>query len=224
MPPARSALFLLCALLFLPACQSMQRRAEWRSPAPPQNYFHPETEGIQIRRVAVLPFHDERTGPQQLSNIESAFRAELTKSAFFEIVPIGRTELEAITGQGQLPSTSLIPAGLLAELRRRHGVDGVIFTDLTHFFPYRPVSLGVRSKLVDVGTGEIRWAYDCLFDSGNAAIAKDARDFQKLTSAPGYPFATDSDIVLQSPTRFAHYAANRTYHSLQDAPDPASNQ
>lgn len=216
----RSFLLLACTLLALPGCQSMQRRAQWRNPAPPQNFFHPETEGVQIRRVALLPFYNDRLDLQQLANVETAFRAELTRNALFEIVPVSRLEMEEITGRPQLASTDLVPADLLAELRRRHGVDGILFTDLTHYFPYRPVSIGVRSKLVDVGNGDIRWAFDYLFDSGNPSTANDARDFNQLTDARGYPFRTDTDIILQSPSRFAQYAANRTYASLRKGPKP----
>lgn len=203
-------------------CQTLRKRAAYR-PAKPENFFHPETQGIAIRRVAMLPFYNQNRSGTEMANVEQAFHAELTKTSLFEVVQVSRADMGDWFGRPQVSSVELLPTNLLSELQSRYGVDAVLFTDLTHYFPYRPVSIGVRTKLVDAATGEIRWAFDYLFDSGNPVIAKNARLFRAYRDQTGYP-KLQSDIVLQSPRRFAQFAANETYDSLLNGPDSAKPQ
>ena len=184
-------------------------------PPPPPSYFSPATAAEQLRRVALLPLHSEAYPDQYMRRLDATFHAELTKKALFEVVPVSRAELEAIFGERQFSSTGELPAEALKKLREQCGVDGVIFTDLTHFSPYRPVSMGVRTKLVAVSTGQIRWAFDTIFDAGNSSVAEAAKRFQVASGNERLPLTTDGGSILQSPTRFAKYVASETYASLR---------
>ena len=93
-------------------------------------------------------------------------------------------------------------------------MDGIVFTDLTHYSPYRPLAIGVRAKLVDAASGEVRWAFDYIFDSGTPAIALAAKTYQTRYNGDNLPLAGDGGTVLISPTRFARFVANQTYVSL----------
>lgn len=185
------------------------------APPPPPTYFSSATPGEQLRRVALLPIHSDAYPDQYLRRLDATFHAELTKRALFEVVAVSRAELEAIFGERQFSSTDELPADALKRLRDRCGVDGVIFTDLTHFSPYRPVSMGVRTKLVAVSTGQIRWAFDTVFDAGNSSIAEAAKRFQIACSNEHQPLTSDGGSILQSPTRFAKYVASETYAGLR---------
>ena len=182
---------------------------------PPQNYFAPATQAGQFRRVALLPMSSGTFPDQTVRALDAAFLSELSKRGLFEIVPVSRAQMEALFGERQFSSTDTLPADALKRLQERCGVDGVLFTDLTHFSPYRPVSMGVRTKLVAVTTGEIRWAFDCVFDAGNAAVAESAKRFQMTYSNEHQPLTTDGGSILLSPMRFAKYVANETYASLR---------
>ena len=54
-----------------------------------------------------------------------------------------------------------------------------MFTDLHSFNPYRPLSLGVRSKLVDLKSGEFMWAVDESIDAGDASVMVTAIAYQR---------------------------------------------
>ena len=211
----------LCALagvlsLFSGGCATLKLAvAPAPPPPPPPNYFAPATPGEQLRRVALLPLHSETYPDQYMRRLDATFHAELTKKALFEVVPVSRAELESLFGERQFSSTDELPAEALKRLREHYGVDGVLFTDLTHFSPYRPVSMGVRTKLVAVSTGQIRWASDTVFDAGNSSVAEAAKRFQVACSNEHQPLSTDGGSILQSPTRFAKYVASETYSSLR---------
>ena len=90
-----------------------------------------------------------------------------------------------------------------------------MFTDHTHYSPYRPVSVGVRSKLVDIESGRIHWASDVLLDSGNSNVAAAARAYQKAFCRDNFPVESDGGTVLMSPRLFVKFAAFSNYSSLQ---------
>ena len=184
------ALLVLLAIA-LPGCHTVRENIRARIPAAPPpppprtaNFFAPPMpdKSRPMRRVAMLPLSGAQLTPEALRDITTAFQAELSKKAIFEVVPVTGAELEAICGQRQLSSVEPMPADLLNSLREKLGAEGVLFTDITHLHPYRPVAIGVRAKLVDITSGAISWASDCVYDSGHPLIADNARRFQRQFS------------------------------------------
>ncbi len=197
-------------------CETLKlKRTKVAVAAVPQNYFAPAKTGEQFRRVALLPMYSGNFPDQYVRALDAAFLSELSKRGLFEIVPVSRAQMESLFGERQFASTDTLPADALKQLQERCGVDGVLFTDLTHFSPYRPVSMGVRAKLVAANTGQIRWAFDYVFDAGNAAVAGAAKRFQMTYSNEQQPLTSDGGSILLSPTRFAKYVASETYASLR---------
>ncbi len=223
----KSALVALLAFS-LSGCNAVQKTVRsYRTPAPPPppparttNFFKSPVpdKSLPMRRVAMLPLSGEQVSPEALRDIASAFHAELSKKALFEVVPIGGSELESMCGQRQLSSVRPLPAQVLEAVREKYGADGVLFTDITHLHAYRPIAIGVRAKLVDVGSGAISWASDCVYDSGHPTVAENARIYQRQFSDPHRSVPDDGGSVLLSPSRFAKYVANATFNSL----DPSS--
>jgi hypothetical protein len=201
--------------LVLQGCESLRHSNTERRVPEQRNYFSEQMQGAPMRRVAVLPAYNERYSGDYLRSIDSAFSGELTKRSLFEVVAVGRQELESVMGVRQLASVEVLPSNLLVKLREHLGVDGVLFIDLTQFSPYQPVSMGVRMKLVDVSTGQIRWAYDSLFDAANPAVAMSARDYQLNASESVRPIPGDGGSVLLSPTLFSKYVAAQSFRGLR---------
>ncbi len=184
-------------------------------PPPPPNVFTAPVPSEPLRRVALLPMHSTAFPDHYVRELDVAFQTELSKRAVFEVVPVSRAQMEALFGERQFSSTEALPAGALARLGEQCGVDGVLFTDLTQFSPYRPVSMGIRTKLVAASTGQIRWAFDNVFDAGNARVAESAKRFQIAFSNEHQPLTSDGGSVLLSPVRFAKFVASETYASLR---------
>ena len=224
----RKPVFLAVLALALGGCHSVRESLRAKLPLPPPpprpktaNFFTPPLpdKSRPMRRVAMLPLSGAQLTPEALRDITAAFQAELSKKAVFEVVPVSGTELEAICGQRQLSSVEPMPAQLLDSLRERLGAEGVLFTDITHLHAYRPVAIGVRAKLVDIGSGAISWACDCVYDSGHPAIAENARQFQRQFSDPHRAIPDDGGSVLISPMRFAKFVASATFNTLEVSPD-----
>ena len=214
----RTFLFVCPALigaLLATGCQT--RKTAYVKPEldAPQSWFAQSGPGRPIRRVAMLPAHHSKLPGEILKDIDLALNAELSKKAVFEVVPISRSAMELLTDRREISSVERVPGDLFRKLREQYGVDAVMFNDLTHYSPYRPVSLGVRSKLVDIETGGIHWASDVMLDSGNANVAASARAYQRVLCRDNSPVKPDGGTVLMSPRLFAQFAAFSNYASLK---------
>jgi hypothetical protein len=208
-------LFLVVAGSLVTGCQSGRRTTVSARPDAPQNWFLPTNPGRMIRRVAMLPVYHARIPGEVLKDIDAALVSELSKKAVFEVVPLSRTEMEGLIGVREVSSVERVPGDLFRKLQEQYGVEGVMLTDLTHYSPYRPVSVGVRSKLVDIESGRIHWASDVLLDSSNAGVAAAAREYQKVLCRDNFPIQGDGGTVLMSPRLFVKFAAYSNYVSLQ---------
>ena len=181
----------------------------------PQSWFRPTGPSRAMRRIAILPVHHARLPGSLLRDIDIAFNEELSKKAVFEVVPVTRETMEKLVDRREVSSVEQIPGDLFRKLRDQYGVEGVMFNDLTHYSPYRPVCIGVRSKLVDIETGGIHWASDLMLDSGNANVSAAARAYQKVLCKDNFPIEGDGGTVLLSPRLFAQFAAFSNYASLK---------
>lgn len=211
----------IAALTFL-GCASLRHKIVY-TPAPPLPSYYDLQRGVPIRRVAMLPLCYEQEIGRDSSDLDTSFHAELTKTTLFEVVWISRSQLETMVGRRQISSVETVPTELFSQLASQFGVDAVLFTDVTHYFPYQPIAVGVRCKLADIHNGEIRWAFDHLFDSGKPSVAVAARHFYLTNSQTNLPICNDGSSVLQSPLRFSGYAAWETYRSLINKPCPAAD-
>ncbi|WP_221029983.1 DUF799 domain-containing protein [Actomonas aquatica] len=197
------------ALLASTGCESVSDRLAVDPLTPsykPTNVAGPDYLPIEVRRVAVLPvWSGQPLDERSLTNIEQAFNVALTRAARFEVVPVSRDNLRAWVKHSSLGSTEALPANLFTQLHERLGADAVLFVDVTSYSPYPPLSVGLRTRLIQLDNGALLWATDELFDAARAATAAGARRHH----LQGGPAPADlSPTVLQSPARFVAYAAD----------------
>lgn len=178
------------------------------------NVYRPAVDG-GLSRVAVLPLAGEIQPPDALREMDQTFFSEFNKAQVFEGVRLNRNDLMDLLHQEQVPSTEPVPRELLIALKQRFSAEAVLFVDITHYRPYRPISISVRTKLVSLRTNEVLWAIDSTFDSAEPAVAEAARLYSKLTEQnPTLLKASDSSGVLLSPQRFARFVAREVFATL----------
>ena len=207
------------SLTLLAGCATKKEKIKPPPPPPAaENYFSNPSRGQPMRRVAVLPLNAPQVPPETMREVTAAFNSELNKKALFEVAPVSQSELETMCGERQLSSVEQIPGELPGKLRQKLGAEGVLLIDITHFNSYRPVSIGVRAKLIDISNGQIRWAFDYVFDAGHPAVAEAAKKFQVQYADQRQSIPDDGGSILLSPARFSKYVAAQTFASLQKGP------
>ena len=177
------------------------------------NIFSVEFLPADFAKVAVLPVHHKLDSSAEISFIDGTLINELNGKARLEAVPVTKDALLQLTGERNFSSTDPLPPELLNRLRSKYGADGVLLTDITHYYPYKPISIGLRCKLADASTGEILWSADTVYNSGNQEIQVAALHFQKKKSGSPFPLE-DSGSILQSPRYFSRFVASSVLDTL----------
>jgi hypothetical protein len=174
----------------------------------PRNITGPVRWPEDIRRVAVLPVADA-TGalPQNfVTTYDAPWLAALQQSQRAEFVPVDRPTYARWTNAPRPPvSTSALPADWASRIAAGTGADAAMLVDVTLCSPYSRLSLGLRAKLVRFDTGEVVWAADESFDAADPEVARAAR---RHARAGLMGREADALAVLQSPSKFAAYAAD----------------
>lgn len=181
----------------------------------PTNYSGEVQLPATLRRVVLLPVAGGSIAPaESAAALMPLLVAELQKQNRFEVVPLTREESLTRFRLEEISSTAVVPPSLISQLRRDYAADGVVFVDLTVYKSYRPLAIGLRAKLVSTeGDARVLWAFDEVFSATDPKVANSARRHFAETDRHGVP-ADFTHAVLQSPSRFASYAAAEMFATL----------
>jgi hypothetical protein len=163
-------------------------------------------------RIVMLPIYCKEVIGGARQDLDPSFRTQLLPVLPYEVVSVSRPELAGLTGRDQISSIEAIPPDVLRALRDKYAATAVLFTDITLYRPYRPLAIGVRSKLVSLDSLDILWAADRVVDSSDPATAEEAVHFADPTTKASSDRA--NQVILQSPRRFAGFAAHEIYSTL----------
>ena len=165
-----------------------------------------------FERVAALPIYNTTPTGDALEALDEIFHSELSKLLPLEVVIVSRADLLAALGEQQFASTAVIPQKLIQYLKDKYAVQGVVFTDMPVYRPYRPINIAVRSKLVQISDMQILWSANGILDSGEPGIAASALQYADRNLHG--PCGGTAQLILQSPRRYAAFVANGLYGTL----------
>jgi hypothetical protein len=190
----------------------------------PQNHVGEPSLG-GMRRVVLLPVCGGTLAPvETVAGLDPVVAAALSRQNRFEVVVFSRDDFRHRFHVEEISSSGALPHDLIATLRRDFAADGVIFVDLTVFRAYRPLALGLRAKLATLdGAARLVWTFDNIFSADDPAVANAARHHFIGADRGGVP-ADLTPGVLQSPARFADYAADAMFATLPPVVAPVVAQ
>lgn len=203
-------------ILAVAGCTTSERYAFYHESAPftPTNvYKKSDYLPDEVKRVVLLPIYTQAIEGTLLNELDHVFYTELLKMNRFETVLVTRDFLREHFSVLQVASTEALPAHFIQKLLDIVDSDAVLFLDLTTYRPYMPISIGVRAKLAQKQGGDIVWAFDDVFDSGEPSVAAAASLFQNENYRLGYP-ADLANSILKSPLWFSKYVAHNVFCSL----------
>ncbi len=167
-----------------------------------------------VRRVVLLPMcRGNVTTPEMAGALDPVLAAELLQQNRFEMVALSREECRRRFGVEEFSSVAALPPSLFPALRRDLAADAVLFVDLTAYRAYRPLAIGWRGKLVNLADARVIWTFDNIFAADVPGVANSARHFFLDRDQEKAP-SDFTEATLQSPTRFASYAASAMWTTL----------
>lgn len=180
----------------------------------PTNFAAEKKLPADLRRVLVLPVSVGSLAPEETSlTLDAVVVQALQEQQRFEVVPLPREESLRLFGAREFSSTAALPHGMIEQLAARYAVDAVLFTDITAYQPYRPQSIGFRSKLATVRDVRLVWTFDEVISASNPAVANSARRLP-FQAAQGRGPVDLSPGTLLSPSRYAAFAAGEMFRTL----------
>lgn len=205
----------LTIILMATSCRKFEEekvvaRAE---PFVPQNLYPIERLPAYINRVAVMPCYYPDPDSTLLSFADDIFNQELSQERIFETVRIQPSFLKRAYGEVRMSSSSTLPEGFLKAVEANTMANAILFIDLSSYKPYKPMSLSVRAKLVDIKSGEFHWAIDETFDTGHANVIVGASIFQEKAQVRALSQKTSGSVV-HSPRSFTKYIASTVFSTL----------
>ncbi len=179
----------------------------------PQNYQAAASlEGI--RRVVLLPIWTGHSEARETAReLDAVLRVALLQQNRFEVVLLSRTQCQTRFQSEALASAAALPPQFFSWLRREFAADAVLFVDLTAFNAYPPLTMGFRAKLARFEETSLVWSFDQVFAAMIPEVANSARHHYLGLDHGGVP-ADGTGFVLQSPLRFAGYAATAMFGTL----------
>lgn len=199
--------------------------------APPQEVMPGIVWPAGMRRLAVLPIHANRPIDDVQRDMDGIFRGELSKVVKYEIVEVPRQEMLSLVGRESISSSAVLPNDLIRALRQNFAADAVMFIDFTVFRPYRPIAIGVRTKIVDLRNMEVIWMADGILDTAEPDVSEMATQFAGSGLniryiSPTIPqggkreASSGNQVILQSPRLFAGFVAHEAFATLAPPPPP----
>ncbi|MEO6875354.1 MAG: hypothetical protein ABI222_11105 [Opitutaceae bacterium] len=192
----------------------------WSKSAHAGSYYAPANHSgdavlpSSIRRVVLLPLCGGQVVPESsVTELDPVVAAALQQQNRFEIISLSRDDCIRLFGASELSSVAALPANFMATLRQEYAADAVLLVDITVFHAYRPLSIGFRAKLATVQEARLVWTFDNLFSAADPMVINSARRHVLTAGMPDTP-ADQSAAVLQSPSRFAAYAAETMFATL----------
>ncbi len=179
----------------------------------PRNLYPIERLPTYFNRVVLMPCYYPDEASSVLDFADEIFYREFSQARLFEVVQLSPSQCGKLFGKQRLGSNEPLPDGFLDALESETQANGVAFIDLHSYKPYRPISLGIRCKLVDIKSGEFMWAIDETIDAGDASVIVAANRFQKSKQVHALSAKTDGS-VLQSPRLFSKFAASTVFETL----------
>ncbi len=183
------------------------------APYVPSNFRGETRLPDDVQRVALLPIHgDGVMSVETATSLDAVLLKALQQQTRFEVVVITRAECQRLFDADDFSSVSALPHGFLEAIASRYAVDAVLFTDITAFQAYRPLTLGFRSKLASVREVRLLWAFDEVFSADDPKMRYSTHQYHRTgdRSAPSNPLPT----ALQSPSRFGAVAADLMFRTL----------
>ncbi len=166
-----------------------------------------------LRRVGLLPLACDVREQARLRELQQSLAFELSRTAPFEIVLLGDSDLEEVTQPAAHQRGTYSPNTILTAARRFR-LDGLLVGTVTHFESYAPLALGVKLELVPVETGLPIWIADLDLDTSEARV-RESIDIYQARRLDAGGAADDSTVVLLSPRSFLRFAAGEVARTFE---------
>lgn len=199
-------LLLLGALL--PGCRNY-----YKAPAHRADYYYlnREKDPAAIGRVAIIELDNYSSYPQIARDVTEALFQAMQKKQVFGLTTIHQQEPAWRSLQTKLDSTYTLDQ--LAAMRRTLKCSAIMTGTITQYQPYPHMVIGLRLKLLDLTDGQLVWALEQVWDSGDKATEYRIKDYFEHQKRSGFAPLREQLAVI-SPLEFMKFVTYEVAETL----------
>ena len=162
-------------------------------------------------RIAIVELQNDSSYPQMSSDITEALFQSLQKKQVFGLTIV--RQRDPLWKSLQLEPDTTYTLEQMASVRQTLKCDGVLIGTITEFEPYPHTAVGLRLKLIDLTSGELRWAIEQVWNSSDKVTEKRIKKYLAETKSSA---ANDSNerIAAISPLEFMKYVSYEVAQTL----------
>jgi len=226
--PGTPAVLLLALLQYGTGCQSIRDSIDGSVIGPfhePHNH-HLANGGWSddITVVAVMPLtpgRGDQWTEQGMELMQPILTEELARFNLFEAITVTSAKLTALTGTPRVRPHEYLPnnfpaviAALDKQRTDRKVCDAVLFCELDTFRPYPPMAMGWKFRLFNLGTGDLVWTFDEVFNVGDPRVNNSLRRYMRTQRMTHMDIFRDS-LVIDSPRVLARYSLTTALETMR---------
>ena len=200
-------LLLLLGVL-LPGCRNY-----YKAPAHRADYYYlnREKNPAAIGRVAIIELDNYSSYPQIARDVTEALFQAMQKKQVFGLTTIHQQEPAWRSLQTKLDSTYTLDQ--LAAMRRTLKCSAIMTGTITQYQPYPHMVIGLRLKLLDLTDGQLVWALEQVWDSGDKATEYRIKDYFEHQKRSGFAPLREQ-LAIISPLEFIKFVTYEVAETL----------
>jgi hypothetical protein len=205
-----NSLKLLLLAVFLAGCTS----AKQGSPPSQSNYYlNPKKPISTIGRVALVELDNLSQRPEVSADTTQALFEAIQKRNVFGLTIVYHSD-PACKGL-LIEGDKNYSLENLAVLRKNLKADAALIGEVTQYYSYPRLAIGLRLKLIDLRDGTLMWAIEQFWDSTDKQVENRAEVFFKTQIRSGFD-PIEYRMAMVSPRMFLKFVAwevAQTLHS-----------
>jgi len=185
-------------LLLLPAVLSGCRNYYYKTPAEAAAYYYlnPTKNLTSVGRVALVELDNDSSYPQISTDVTEALFQSLQKKQVFGLTIVRQQEPSWRSLQLNLDSTYTLAQ--LSAIREALKCNAILVGTITQYRPYPHTVIGLRLKLLDLTDGQLLWALEQVWDSGDKTTEYRIKQYFEHQKRSGFAPLREELVAVSS--------------------------
>lgn len=200
-------------LLFLAALVLSGCRSYFKPSARPADYYYLNHNKnlTSIGTVAIVELDNRSSYPEVSSDVTEALFQALQKKQIFGLAVV--RQQEPSWRSLQLDQDSVYTLDQLAAIRRTLRCNAILTGTITQYQPYPHMVIAMRLKLLDLTDGQLAWALEQVWDSGDKTTELRIKDYFQKQKRQGFAPLREQLAVI-SPIEFLKFVTYEVAETL----------
>jgi TolB-like protein len=157
-----------------------------------------------VGRVALLELDNLSSHQELAGTFTQTLADELGKRSLFSLRKVMRSD--AIWQSLKLDNMQAHTLDDLAAARQALSADAVLFGTIQRYMSFPHLQMSLTLKLVDTRSGQLLWAFEDVWDSGDKTVERRMQNYFKNQMRTGYE-PINWQILVTSPLAFNGFVA-----------------